>query len=125
MLHAKASHHACEKSLGEAYDLERNMRDVVRDMTQDTAKFVPQKCRKVYVRENKLDALDVLVEVGAFAREKTSAVPCLIVGKYEKTREERERKQKEYEERHNRINERRAGRIGLFRCVRRIFALLH
>ena len=92
---AQVPDEAREQSFGAPHGLEREVRDVVSDASNDAAHLVPQECGEINVSEDELDALDVAVEMCALAREYARAAPRLIPGERDEAAEERERDEEE------------------------------
>lgn len=76
------------------------MRYSMPDVVRRVARFLAREGDEVYMREDKLDARDLLVEALTFAREHARATPRLISREREEAGDERERDDDEDEMRH-------------------------
>lgn len=90
-------HDAGEQTLRGAHRLEREVRDIVADASDDAAYLVAQERPEVDMRENELDALNAPIEAGAPFGKEPDVPARLMLGQRQKCDEKCERDENEDE----------------------------
>lgn len=75
---AQVADSAREETLGGAHQEERDVRNIVPDARRDATRLIEEERGEIDVRQDELDARDILIETRALRREETQAATTFI-----------------------------------------------